>query len=54
MTGRGTLHRQSEQSSMSRLIELFSTSQDMIQDNHVDRTSEMLDGTANHEMPSYP
>ena len=47
-------HRQPEQSSMSKLIEFFSTSQDMIQDNHVDRASEMLDGTANHETPSYP
>ena len=47
-------HRQLEQSATSRLIELFSTSQDMIQDNHVDRASETLDGTANHETPSYP
>ena len=53
MAGHGTPHRQPEQSSMSRLIELFSTSQDMIQDNHVDKASETLDGTANHEMPSY-
>ena len=53
MTGHGMPHRQPEQSSMSRLIELFSTSQDMIQDNHVDRTSETLHGTANHETPSY-
>ena len=47
-------HCQPEQSLMLRLIELLSTSQDMIQDNHVDRASETLDGTANHETPSYP
>ena len=53
MTDHAMPHCQLEQSSMSRLIELFSMSQDMIQDNHVDRASETLDGTAYHETPSY-
>ena len=50
-------HRQPEQhsQSMSRLIELFSTAQDIIYgDNHLDRTSETVDGTADHETSSYP
>ena len=55
MAGYGTPHRQPEQHSMSRLLELFSKSQDMIYgDNHLDRASETLDGTADHETPSYP
>ena len=53
--GHGMPHRQPEQHSMSRLLELFSTSQDMIYgNNHLDRASETLDGTADHEMPSCP
>ena len=52
--GHGMPRRQPKQSSMSRLTELFSTSQDIIEHNHVDRASETLDGTANHETPSYP
>ena len=55
MVGHGTPHRQCEQHSMSRLIELFSTTQDIIYgDNHLDRTSETVDGTADHETSSYP
>lgn len=53
MADHGTPHRQPEQHSMSRLLELLSTSQDMIYgDNHLDRASKTLDGTADHEMPS--
>ena len=55
MAGNGTPHRHPEKPSMSRLIELFSMTQDMIyRDNHVDRISEMLDEMADHETLSYP
>ena len=55
MAGHGMSHCQPKQPLMLRLIELFSTSQDVIYgDSHVDRTSETLDGTADHEMLSYP
>ena len=53
MVGHGSPHRQPKQHSMSRLLKLFSTSQDTIyEDNHLDRVSEMLDGMADHETPS--
>ena len=53
MAGYGMSHRQPKQPSMLRLMELFSASQDMIYgDNHVDRTSETLDGMADHKMLS--
>ena len=45
MAGHGTPHHQPEQHSMSRLS---------FRDNNLGRASEMLDGKAHHEMPSYP
>ena len=55
MASHGTSHHQPEKHLMSKLLELFSTSQDMIYgDNHLDRASETLDGMADHETPSCP